>query len=74
MNRRTFLYSAAALALTLGACSGEADFSLKHINAAKLKERIAVLANDSLEGRGPGTRSVLRRAQGRSPAPPQSAR
>jgi Zn-dependent M28 family amino/carboxypeptidase len=56
MNRRTFLYSAAALALTLGACSGEADFSLKHINAAKLKERIAVLANDSLEGRGPGTR------------------
>ncbi len=56
MNRHALLFSAAALAFTLGSCSRESDFSLKHINAAKLKERIAVLANDSLEGRGPGTR------------------
>ncbi|MCX6145236.1 MAG: M28 family peptidase [Ignavibacteriales bacterium] len=60
MNRHVLLFSAVALAFTLGACSGEGDLSLKHINAAKLKERIAVLANDSLEGRGPGTRGEER--------------
>jgi Zn-dependent M28 family amino/carboxypeptidase len=60
MNRHVLLFSAAALAFTLGACSGEGDLSLKHIHAAKLKERIAVLANDSLEGRGPGTRGEER--------------
>ncbi len=60
MNRHALLFSAATLALTLGACSREGDLSLKHINAAKLKERIAALANDSLEGRGPGTRGEER--------------
>lgn len=60
MNRHALLFTAAALAFVLGACSGQGDLSLKHINAAKLKERIAVLANDSLEGRGPGTRGEER--------------
>jgi Zn-dependent M28 family amino/carboxypeptidase len=60
MNRHVVLFSAAALALTLGACSGEGDLSLKHINASTLRGRIAVLANDSLEGRGPGTRGEQR--------------
>jgi Zn-dependent M28 family amino/carboxypeptidase len=60
MNRHLALFSAAALTFTLGACSGEGDLSLKHINASTIKERIAVLANDSLEGRGPGTRGEER--------------
>lgn len=60
MNRYVLLSSAVTLAFTLGACSGDGDLSLKHVTAAKLKERIAVLASDSLEGRGPGTRGEER--------------
>lgn len=60
MKRHALLFSAATLAFSLGAYSGEGDLSLKHINAATIKERIAVLANDSLEGRGPGTRGEER--------------
>ena len=60
MKRHALLFSTATLALILGACSGEGNLSLKHINAAKLKDRIVVLSNDSLEGRGPGTRGEER--------------
>jgi Zn-dependent M28 family amino/carboxypeptidase len=60
MNYRAHLLSASLLIIALGACSGPGDISVKHINVERLKERIAVLSNDSLEGRAPGTRGEER--------------
>jgi Zn-dependent M28 family amino/carboxypeptidase len=54
------MIAAGAIALICSACSRQDDLTLQKITPARLKERIAVLANDSLEGRGPGTRGEVR--------------
>jgi len=60
MNQRVWMITTGAMVLMLGACSRQDNPSLKHITAERLKERIAVLAHDSLEGRGPATRGEER--------------
>ncbi len=60
MKQPLWLLGAGAAMVILGACSRQDDLSLKHITAVRLRERIAVLANDSLEGRGPATRGEQR--------------
>ena len=60
MRKHLWMLGVGAAILILGACSRQDDLSLKRITAARLKERIAVLAHDSLEGRGPGTRGEQR--------------
>jgi hypothetical protein len=46
--------------VALAACTRRDDLSLKHVTTARLKDRIAVLANDSMEGRAPATRGEQR--------------
>ena len=60
MKRTSWIIAAGALTLMLGSCSRQDELTLNKITPARLKERIAVLSNDSLEGRAPGTRGEKR--------------
>jgi Zn-dependent M28 family amino/carboxypeptidase len=60
MKRSRLVCLVGALLLTLAGCSGKATMSLKHITPERLTDRIAVLASDSLEGRGTATRGEQR--------------
>jgi Zn-dependent M28 family amino/carboxypeptidase len=59
MKRLWMLGTAVAMVILAG-CSRQDNLSLKHVTPARIKERTAVLANDSLEGRGPATRGEER--------------
>ncbi|MCX6132865.1 MAG: M28 family peptidase [Ignavibacteriales bacterium] len=60
MKQSLLLLGTGAILVMLCACSRQDDLSLSRVTAARLKERTAVLAHDSMEGRAPGTRGEER--------------